>query len=173
MNAVQSKVPSVRGGMNSYFRFAPILLTPGSVIEPGNFGRLIRLRGEAHTLYRREMAYEAVRQKEFPDRPSRLDCLFCFPTLQEAEFYRAHIQGYADSILYEVESAEAELHIADLNNGLQLCGLSVFDINRIAYYWRGWERSCDPQAVVLREVILQCPVTILRRIESTVSASLI
>lgn len=148
----------------SYFHFAPILLAPGSVIEPGNFGRLIRLHGEAHNLYRREMAYEAVRCQHFDFRPSRLDCLFCFPTLEEAQLCRANIKGYADSILYEVESAETEPHIADMNNALQNFMLPTFDLNLIAYYWRGWQRSPDPLAVVLREVLLRSPVTVLRRI---------
>lgn len=150
--------------MKSYFHFAPVLLAPGSVIEPGNFGRLIRLNGAAHPLYRREMAYENLRQKHFPSRPSRLDCLFCFPTQQEAELCRAYIQGYAGSILYEVESAEAQPHIADMNNAIQHSELPTFDENLIAYYWRGWQRSPDPQATTLREVLLQSSVTIIRRI---------
>ena len=129
MSACSPKELSAQWGMNSYFHLAPILLAPGSIIEPGNFGRLIRLHGEAHPLYRREMAYEAVRQNSFHDRVSRLDCLFCFPTQQEAELCRAHIHGYADSILYEVESAEAEPHIADMNNALQHFELPAFDIN--------------------------------------------
>jgi hypothetical protein len=150
--------------MASYFHFAPILLAPGSVIEPGNFGRIIRLRGAAHDLYRREMAYEAVRQQHFPSRPSRLDCLFCFPTKEEAELCLLHIKGYAESILYEVESNESSPHIADMNNALQNFALPAFDINVIAYYWRGWQRSPDLQAVMLREVLLRSPVTVAHRI---------
>jgi hypothetical protein len=95
------RVPSrcVWCGMASYFHFAPIMLAPGSIIEPGNFGRIIRQRGAAHNLYRREMIFEAVRQQHFSSRPSRLDCLFCFPTQEEAELCRVHINGYADSVL--------------------------------------------------------------------------
>jgi hypothetical protein len=148
--------------MASYFHFAPILLAPGSIIQPGNFGRIIRIHGVAHNLYRREMAYEAVRQQYFSSRPSRLDCLFCFPTMEEAELCRSHIKGYAESILYEVESTESDPHIADMNNGLQNFALPAFDNNVIAYYWRGWQRSADPQAVILREVLLRSPVAILR-----------
>jgi hypothetical protein len=151
--------------LNSYFHFAPIMLAPRSVIEPGNFGRVIRLTGAAHPLYRREMAYEAFRQERFPDRPSRLECLFCFLTLQEAERCRANIQGYAESILYEVESVEASPHIADMNNAIQHFALPAFDTNIVAYYWRGWQRSPDPQAVIMREALLRFPVTVRRRIQ--------
>lgn len=150
--------------MNCYFHFAPILLAPGSVIEQGNFGRVIRLRGTAHPLYRREMAYEALRQRHFPDRPSRLDCLFCFPTQQEADLCRAHIQGYAKSILYEIESAEANPHIADMNKAIQHFALPAFDDDVINYYWQGWKRSPEPQAVIMREVLLRSPITIRRRL---------
>lgn len=139
------------------------MLAPGSIIEPGNFGRIIRCHGTAHNLYRREMTYEAIRQQHFPSRPSRLDCLFCFPTAEEAELCRAHINGYADSILYEVGSDEDNPHLADMNNGLQNYALPTFDVNVITYYWRGWQRSSDPQAVILREVLLQSAVTVLRR----------
>jgi len=110
------------------------------------------------------MAYEAFRQEHFPDRPSRLECLFCFLTLQEAECCRAYIQGYAESILYEVESVEASPHIADMNNAIQHFALPAFDTSIVAYYWRGWQRSPDPQAVIMREALLRSPVIIRRRI---------
>jgi hypothetical protein len=110
------------------------------------------------------MAYESLRQRLFPDRPSRLDSLFCFPTQQEADLCRAHIQGYADAILYEVESAEDNPHIADMNNAVQHFALPAFDDDVINYYWRGWQRSPNPQAVIMREVLLRSPVTIRRRL---------
>ena len=150
--------------MASYFHFSPILLAPGSVIEPGNFGRIIRLRGEADPLYRREMAYETLRDRLFSTHPSRLDCLFCFPTQQEAELCRAHIKGYAESVLYEVENAEVAPHIADMNGAVQHFALPKFDDKVITDYWRGWQPSPDHQAVILREVLLRSPVTVRRRI---------
>jgi hypothetical protein len=150
--------------MNSYFHFAPILLAPGSIIEPGNFGRIIRQQGEAHRLYRREMIYDEFRNKQFPDRPSRLQCVFCFPTLEEAELCRTHINGYAESILYEVQSDDPNPHLADMNNGVQHFETPIFDANVITYYWRGWTRSPDPRAAVLREVLLRHPVTVTRKV---------
>jgi hypothetical protein len=150
--------------MTRYFHFAPILLGPGAVIEPGNFGRVVRLVGQTHPLYRRETAYEDFRLKQFVTRPSRLDCLFCFPTQQEAELCRAHLQGYASSVLYEVESDEADPHVADMNNALQHYGLAAFDEKLIAYYWQGWQRSPDPKAVILREVLLRSSVRVVRRV---------
>ncbi|MEK9285307.1 hypothetical protein MTR72_37835 [Bradyrhizobium sp. ISRA442] len=150
--------------MPIYFHLAPILLSAGSIIEPGNFGRILRLVGPSHPLHRREMAYEAVRQGSFTDRPSRLECLFGFLTRGEAALYGSGIQGYASSVLYEIESAESDPHIADANNGVQHFGLPSFDPDVIAYYWGGWQRSPDPTAVILREVLLRQPVIVRARI---------
>lgn len=150
--------------MTRYFHFAPLLLAPGSIIEPGNFGRIIRQRGAAHPLYRREMFYENIRQNLFPTMPSRLNCLFCFPTLEEAELCRVHISGYKESILYEVENSESNPHYADMNNTVQHFSLPVFDKDIAACYWRGWRQSHDPKAVIFREVLLRSPIVIIRRI---------
>ena len=150
--------------MPTLFHFARELRTLGSIIEPGNFGRIIRQQGQAHALFRREMIYEAVRQGCFPHRPSRLECLFCFPTLEEAALCRAHINGYADSVLHEVKTEETDLFVADMNNGIQHYALEHFNFNTIAYYWNGWARSPDPEAAILREVLLRGPVQIVRRI---------
>lgn len=141
-----------------------MLLAPGSIIEPGNFGRIINLAGSMHQLYRREMAYEAIRIKGFEDRPSRLTCLFCFPTPQEADLCRKSINGYGTSILYEVANTETNSFIADMNNGLLHCSLQTFDEDKISYYWRGWGKSSDPNAIVLREVLLKDAATIIRRL---------
>jgi hypothetical protein len=78
--------------------------------------------------------------------------------------FAAHISTDVDSVLYEVESAENDPHLADMNNGLLNFALETFDANVIAYYWRDWERSPDSKAVILREVLLRSPVTVLRRL---------
>jgi hypothetical protein len=149
--------------MRSWFHLAPNLLAPGSIIEPGNFGRVIALVGTGHPLYRREMAYEAIRASDFNDRPSRLACLFAFPTQQEAEMCCAQISGYATSVLYEVESSEENPHLADATYALQHYAQPVFDPRLIRCYWQGWKPSPDPKAVVLREILLRSPVKVVRK----------
>jgi hypothetical protein len=91
--------------MNSYFHFTPILLGPASTIEPGNFGRLIRLLGPAHDLYRREMAYETARQQHFrPVHPGSAACS-ASRAWKKTELCRAHINGYAGSVESAVETS--------------------------------------------------------------------
>ena len=65
-----------------FFHFAPMRLGPGSIVEPGNFGRVIRATqhaiqgGEASLIsgyVGRELIFELVRAKSFPTtKPSRL-----------------------------------------------------------------------------------------------------
>jgi len=151
--------------MSILFHFAREQRAAGSMIEPGNFGRIIRQSGPQHQLFQREMTYEAVRQTYFPHRPSRLDSLFCFPSLEEAALCRANIKGYENSVLHEVETNEPDLFVADMNNGIQHFALEAFAIGIIAYYWNGWVRSTDPKAAILREVLLREPVKVLRRLD--------
>ncbi|HXW72245.1 MAG TPA: DUF2441 domain-containing protein [Methylocella sp.] len=136
----------------------------GSLIVPGNFGLIIRQQGQAHPLFRREMIYEDIRRQRFRHRPSRLDCLFCFPTLEEAALCRAHINGYSNSVLYEVETTEPDFFVADMNNGIQHFDLLKFNLDTIVYYWNGWVRSPDPKAVILREVLLRGPAKVVGQI---------
>ena len=65
--------------MPTYFHFVPILLEPGSVVVPGNFGRIMNIVGATHDLWAREMALEAVRAQHYPGKPSRLSANFVQP----------------------------------------------------------------------------------------------
>jgi hypothetical protein len=95
---------------------------------------------------------------------ARLDLIvyFAFPRKKKPPFASGTFWATRKSVLYEVESFEANPPIADINNGLLNAGLVNFDENVIAYYWRGWQRSPDPEATILREVLLRTSVTISR-----------
>lgn len=90
--------------MTSYFHVAPNLLAIGSVILPGNWGRIIKLYKPNNSnliLLYRETMLEHIRATEFPDKPSRLESLFLLPSLDEARRYQ---QGNAQSgVIYEVQ----------------------------------------------------------------------
>jgi hypothetical protein len=91
------------------------ILAPGSIIEPGNWGRIIRTMGWRHDLAIREMALENARVLRFPHRPSRLDSVFVFLTADEARNFRSRIQAFGHHILYRVRLADpsAVSHITD------------------------------------------------------------
>ncbi len=95
------------------YHLAPLRLGAGSVIEPGNFGRLLgrympsekRAFGNAWMLSR-ELIFEQVRPR---DLPSRLSCCFALPTLRDVECYRALVDPNFQQVLHEVAIVDESL----------------------------------------------------------------
>jgi hypothetical protein len=80
-------------------------LAPGSVVEPGNWGRILRNYGLSHPnncwMPLREYVFEGVRLKSHASKPSRLTSLFLFETIQDAqEFQKVGARPF--DLLYEV-----------------------------------------------------------------------
>ena len=97
------------------FHFNSSLLGPGSIIRPGNWGRIVRLKGSQHPEWARECILERIRQTEFSHLPSRFDCVFLFGSFTEAEFYKASLGANALLVMYEVELTNPDVrqHEAD------------------------------------------------------------
>lgn len=91
-----------------YFHLSGAPLRVGSIIEPGNYGRIIRRAAWSHASAVRETSLEAARLARFGDRPSRLDAVFAFLSQEEAEFFRATENGFALHHLYRVSLLEAD-----------------------------------------------------------------
>ncbi len=147
-----------------YYRLTEQELLHGEVIQPGSYGRVVLETGVKHGSYRREMAYEQIRSVYFPYRPSRLSSLFCFLTIDEANLFRTHINGFSDHHLYEVGSDESDVFVADPNNALQNQNLPYFDVGIIQWYWQGWSPPPNADAAILREVLLRNAVSVVRKI---------
>ena len=98
-----------------YYHLAGTLLQVGSVIAPGNWGRIIRATGWRHPEAVKEMALEYVRRLNCPDKPSRLESAFAFLTVDEARNFRGRIAGFGSHTLYRVGlvARDAPSHIAD------------------------------------------------------------
>jgi hypothetical protein len=104
-----------------YYHLAPISLGPGSIIQPGNFGRMLSRYGcpSVNWLLARELVFEAVRaEPRFFDRPSRLNACFGLPSEEDANKYRAANDQGRLQVLHSVEMAdpEAVTHIASLTH---------------------------------------------------------
>lgn len=112
-----------------YFHVAPILLGEGSIIQPGNWGRILKMyRGqEANAVVFREHVFEQIRASEFPNKPSRLDCMFLLRTMEEAVRYREAASGLG--LIYEVavNTAEAEIHLGDYNFGGAISAVKLLE----------------------------------------------
>src|SRR4051794_17129348 len=82
----------------SYYYFASVKLLPGSVVAPGNWGRMLRRYENASAtgnsfgsawIVARELRFEVIRLKHFAEKPSRLESAFCCPSLEDARSYQA------------------------------------------------------------------------------------
>src|ERR1700681_2787150 len=96
----------------TYLHFAPLRLAPGSVIQPGNWGRVLhryenatvtqQLFGNAWILAR-ELKFENVRLQNFPEKPSRFDAAFCCIDENGARVYQAKVDFPRIQVLHRVE----------------------------------------------------------------------
>ncbi len=134
-----------------YFHLTSIKLDIGSIINPGNWGRLIRryqrLAANNATvgdgwLLSRELIFEAVRLKDFADRPSRWHSAFCCLSLPDAIAYQARTDLAKFNVIYRVQlvDVEAPSHQGpfDALDFPPPGGLFVESTeNLAAFYWKG------------------------------------
>jgi hypothetical protein len=136
-------------------------LEPGSVVPPGNWGRILGLyplnQPQGHWLLVREEVFESVRRAQFPQRPSRLESLFVCESLEEILAFRQSARRGLD-LAYEVELVDegAASHRACLSvfDGEQE-GTISFLRDRAVCYWKGVE-------IQRPEVVTTSPIRIVR-----------
>ena len=152
--------------MSDLYHISPVMLRPGSIIEPGNWGRvegLIAAQNGVAPPYNVavECAFEYARKLIAPDAPSRLMCVFACPTLAGACHFRDAQR--ATELIYEVEIVEpgTPVHAAHWQN-VPLGG-SGFEAGRsilaqmdalVSAYWE--EGKSDPT-----ELLIGGPIRIL------------
>lgn len=152
--------------MTIYYHSAPLILQPGSIIQPGNWGRILNCYRQPHVnnawILAREMAFETIRTSEFSHLLSRLSCAFVFENLDHANQYKDQFSPW--NPLYEVElvTPEAPLHRAAFNlvrfPGDQTEFLPVA-ISLAKKYWRGEE-------IEVAEVLTKSPLRVKQMISS-------
>lgn len=104
-----------------YFHLSAGKLAPGSIVEPGNYGRIVLLMGREHPDFYREMALENARFHRFEHFPSRLDAAFGFISIPEAIDFRSRIPGFVHHILYRVSMLAASASSCLVES--RLCGV--------------------------------------------------
>lgn len=142
----------------TYFHVAPLPLGPGSIIRPGNWGRIKRtIEGNSASIAR-EAVLELVRIRDFGSLPpSRLNCCFACPSLEHAVAYR---QLHAPAnLIYEVTTVDHDppVHVGDhqmvLEGYIGMDGMAT--IAR-----RYWEKSDKP----FPEVLIGSPIRVIKEV---------
>lgn len=138
------------------FHCAPLPLTPGSIICPGNWGRIKRRFEQNAASLLRETILEDIRRREFTSKPSRLDVAFACPTLVDAEQYRA--KHAPTALIYKVEIVEpgAGSHAGDY----ELCVQGFVGIDGMEElarrYWKG-ETLGGPEIITMSPLrVIEC-----------------
>lgn len=156
----------------SYFHVCPILLTPGSVILPGNWGRILRQYVSPHRVPNygtmlRERVLEDVRVRKFPGKPSRLATTFLWGKKEDAFMYRESNAPF--DVIYKVEvlDPKANAHTGSFANLSLPEGATVLlAIEPMAErYWSGEPLNLPPglggPVVNMLETITESPIRVI------------
>ena len=147
-----------------YFYCYSLPLEVGSIIRPGNWGRILRTytpqSSTNHWLLTRELAYELVRVQGFPNKPSRFECIYVCLNETYLNEFRNSTNRHLD-LGYEVELVylDATSHIGDLTlaNMQNTDNITIFE-DRANLYWQG-------ENVEKQELITLSPIRITRILE--------
>lgn len=141
-------------------------LTPGSIIQKGNWGRIISLRkidpGSGYIIS--ELIYEQIRAENYNDKPSRLDVAFVCSNLDSAKEFKKDRSSFTpvEEIIYEVEPIYPNANSFETDWSLvQRFNLTIGQIEEAAHkYWRA-EITGDNK----KEILFDSDIKIIRRIE--------
>jgi len=143
--------------MKKYYWLASYILSPGSIIEPGNWGRIINkypiYSEAAKTIGLREFIFEVERLKNFSDRPSRLESLFLFENEELAKKFQ---KTRSFDLIYEVEIIdetknyfEGEMMLTNFpQNNIEISQL-VMMANQ---YWEGNTNFTEKEILTLSSI---------------------
>ncbi|MGN7802936.1 hypothetical protein ACTJKE_09395 [Ensifer sp. 22521] len=150
------------------FHSAPLPLGEGSIILPGNWGRIVTAIGPEHPKWEMEQIFERVRVERFPNLPSRLGSAFCCLSEEALRFFvEKASKSKFPALLYEVElvDEDASRHTADYNLIDILFPEQTHETNAVRY-WEGQFRYTfkDHPGWVCEEVITASPLRITRRL---------
>ena len=146
---------------STYFHCAPNILASGSILEPGNWGRVLNAyetqNGQVQMNAVRESLFELTRQIHTPDQPSRLNCLFALPTLEVARQFRDAHQH--TNLIYEVVPLDwnAPTHFGDYELASRPYQGRYFDqmFHQAREYWTRIGPPRNP------EILFSCPVRVI------------
>ncbi|EJF52080.1 hypothetical protein SapgrDRAFT_0334 [Saprospira grandis DSM 2844] len=130
----------------------------GSQLTRGVYGERIRrddFLKAAYGSYLKEEIFEDIRQRYYPDAPSRFKAVFLFADLTTAKAFWAN-QDHYQSYIYSVRLAEdAQPFLAEMEL-LRTDGLPYSDILERAHAY--WQQKQQPESMSLEAI---CTGTVL------------
>ena len=184
-SSVKDKGNKERNTENSkYYYLCSYPLREDSVVEKGNWGRIIQKNPNFQQLSKnlrinsrfssgvifvapqdqyiiRELIFERVRKDKFPHAPSRLNCLFVCKTLEGAKSFKG--EGRNFDLIYEVEPIDANSRVLETDWSWinSILNKPVHEIEEAAgKYWRGEIQNPDK-----KELLWDCGVRILHKVD--------
>jgi hypothetical protein len=168
-----------------YYYLCSYPLREGSIVEKGNWGRIIQKNPNFQQLSKnlrinsgfssgvifvapqdqyiiREFIFERVRKNEFPDAPSRLECIFVCKTLDGAKSFRSESRRNLD-LIYEVEPTDVNSRMLETDWSWinSIINKPLHEIEEDARkYWGGKSRDSDK-----KELLWDCGVRILHKVD--------
>ena len=92
----------------TYYHMCQIPLEKGSIIKPGNYGRMLEYdKGRNPIIYNRETILEGIRKKLCPEKPSRLHSCFVCDDIKSTLMFFQH--DFVMCLCYEVLQKCTEL----------------------------------------------------------------
>jgi hypothetical protein len=111
-----------------------------NIISPGNWGRILRMIEKSHTSWEREAVLEAVREAEFPFKPSRFESAYAFIDLVAARWWHRHERQNDFGHLVDVVDWAASNQIGDMHGGQANVGVDTSPEVAARRYWT----ACTP-----------------------------
>lgn len=139
-----------------FYHVSSNILGEGSIIMPGNWGRMLMWHTTLTDAQFRERIFELVRLQHFADKPSRLSCVFAVETAEQAARYQATVQP--SGLIYEVcvDDGNFAKHRGFYNFSMSPDRTPIQRFYDLAHrYW-----SEEPTECI--EVLIQAPVRIMR-----------
>jgi hypothetical protein len=168
-----------------YYHLCSYPLREGSIVEKGNWGRIIQKNPNFQQLSKnlrinsrfssgvifvdprdqyiiRELIFERVRKEEFPHAPSRLNCIFVCKTCDGAKSFKSE-QGRNLDLIYEVEPTDVNSRMLETDWSLinSIINKPLHEIEENARkYWCGVIQNPDK-----KELLWDCGVRILHNVD--------
>lgn len=150
-----------------YFWLNSIDIEAGSVVNPGNWSRIIS-HTPGHGWALLEEVYERLRRDQFPELPSRWNSIFLFN--QEALAREFRDSQRPTDLLYKVEPLDSEIEIKiatldmsiinpDIPKTRPLC-VSELELQALKY----WQTSHNEIQKQLPEVLIEGPIKVLGKL---------